>query len=290
MGGPCRLRLFCEGDAQGYIEAAEAEVERLEACYSRYRPDSLTSRINAAAGKDPVAIDEETAGLLNYADTLWRESKGLFDLTSGILRRSWNFRAGRVPTQDEITALLPLIGWDKVIWTQASVRLPEPGMEIDFGGVVKEYACDSVANILRSHGLKHGLVDLAGDIVAIGSQADGTAWPIGIRHPEYGDRAIAHIPLNNAALASSGDYERRLVIDGERFGHILDPRTGWPVRGLVAVSVVAEQCLVAGSAATVAMLKPETQGLEWLESLGLPWLAVDSQLTCHGSVANADDA
>ena len=289
MGGPCRLRLECEeDDAQVFIDAAVAEVERLEARYSRYREDSLTSRINAAAGQDAVPIDAETAGLLHYADTLWRESDGLFDLTSGILRRAWDFRSGRVPGQAEIDSLLPLIGWDKLEWSQESVRLPETGMEIDFGGLVKEYACDSVASQLRNLGLAHGLVGLAGDMVAIGSRSDGSPWPIGIRHPEDRDRAIAQIPLSNGALASSGDYERCMIVNSERLGHILHPETGWPVRGLVAVSVVAEQCLVAGGSATVAMLKSEKEGLEWLNGLGLPWLAIDRELRCHGSIANTD--
>lgn len=289
MGGPCRLRLECEeDDAQAFIDAAAAEVERLEARYSRYRVDSLTSRVNAAAGQDAVPIDAETAGLLHYADTLWRESGGRFDLTSGILRRAWDFRSRRVPGQAEIDALLPLIGWEKVEWSREFLRLPETGMEIDFGGVVKEYACDSAANQLRNLGLAHGLVDLAGDMVAIGSRSDGSPWPIGIRHPEDKDCAIAQIPLSNGALASSGDYERCMIVDSERLGHILDPGTGWPVRGLVAVSVVAAQCLVAGSSATVAMLKAEDEGLKWLTGLGLPWLAIDRELRCHGSIANTD--
>lgn len=286
MGGPCRIRFHCaEADVQALIQAAEAEVERLEAGYSRYRADSITSRINASAGSgEPTPIDAETAGLLHYADTLWRESGGLFDLTSGILRRAWDFSAGTAPAQTDLDALLPLIGWDQVEWSGESVLLPEPGMQIDFGGVVKEYACDSVARGLRERGLESGLVDLAGDMVAIGTQLNGDPWEIGIRHPEAKQRAVASFPLSNAALASSGDYERCLYLEGERMGHILNPKTGWPVQGLIAVSVAAEQCLVAGSATTVAMLKPASEGLAWLELLGLPWLALDRELHCHGTV------
>jgi thiamine biosynthesis lipoprotein len=286
MGGPCRIRINCaEEDAEALVQEAVAEVERLEARYSRYRPDSLVSRINAAAGTgEPIPIEAETAGLLHYADTLWKESGGLFDLTSGILRRAWDFGAGRAPAQSDLDALLPLIGWDKVEWSGESVLLPEEGMEIDLGGCVKEYACDSVANRLKAQGLESGLVDLAGDMVAIGTQLNGDPWQVGIRHPEEKQRAIARIPFADAALASSGDYERCLNLDGERMGHILSPKTGWPVQGLIAVSIVARQCLVAGSAATVAMLKPTSEGLAWLESLGLPWLAVDRDLHCHGTV------
>ena len=288
MGGPCRLRIDCDDREQvsAAITAAESVVERLEARYSRYRDDSLLSQINSAAGGAPVAIDQETAALLRYIDTLWRQSDGLFDPTSGVLRRAWDFRSGRLPEQSAIDSLLPLVNWSAVDWGDEEIRLPDAGMEIDFGGCVKEYACDAVASRLRDLGLECVLIDLAGDMVALGPQADGRPWQIGIRHPRE-PRALATVPLWQGALASSGDYERCMVIDGRRYGHILDPRTGWPVNGLCAVSVLAEQCLVAGSGATVSMLHSEEAGLAWLSELGLPWLAVDSQLVCHGSIAQS---
>jgi thiamine biosynthesis lipoprotein len=288
MGGPCRLRFDCadEAAAARVTAAAEAEARRLEHKYSRYRPDSLTSRINRAAGAaTPVPVDGETAGLLGFAHTLWQQSDGLFDLTSGVLRRAWDFRSGRLPAQSAIDRLLPLVGWDRVEWDRTAVRLPEPGMEIDFGGCAKEYACDSVAAVVAGHGIKRGLVDLAGDMAVVGSGSAADPWPVGIRHPRAAANAIARISLGSGGLASSGDYERCLQIDGRCYGHILDPRTGWPVGGLVAVSVVAAQCLVAGGSATIAMLKPEEEALAWLAELGLPWLAVDSALACHGEIS-----
>ena len=288
MGGPARLRLEVDdpASAEAAIAAAVAEVERLESKYSRYREDSLASAINRAAGSGAaVPIDDETAGLLNYADTVWRESGGLFDLTSGVLRRAWDFNSGQIPEQADIDILLPLVGWDKVEWDQKSASLPVAGMELDFGGCVKEYAADSAAAQLRRHGIASALVDLAGDMTALGAPGGTDGWPVGIRHPADRDNAIASVPLPEGGLASSGDYERCLMIDGQRYGHILHPRTGWPVRGLVAVSVLAPQCLVAGSSATVAMLKPADEALLWLEQLGLPWLAIDAELACHGSLA-----
>jgi FAD:protein FMN transferase len=288
MGGPCRLRLEVDdaastGDA---IAAAVAEVRRLELKYSRYVDDSLTSQINRAAGTGiPVPIDEETAGLLNYAQTAWQISDGLFDLTSGVLRRAWDFKSGRCPEQREVETVLPLVGWDQVRWDQDSVALPRSGMELDFGGCVKEYAADSAALQLRRHGVASALVDLAGDMVAVGSPAGTPGWPVGIRHPIDKDRAIAQVQLPEGGLASSGDYERYIEIEGKRYGHILHPRTGWPISGLVAVSVLAAQCLVAGSSATIAMLKPADEALDWLAELGLPWLAIDAELQCHGSLA-----
>jgi thiamine biosynthesis lipoprotein len=288
MGGPCRLRLESDtgATADSAIAVAVAEVQRLELKYSRYLPDSLTSRINRAAGLGaPVTIDQETAALLNYANTVWRESAGLFDLTSGVLRRAWDFKSGRCPDVRDIEALLPLVGWEQVQWDQDSVYLPQRGMELDFGGCVKEYAADSAAAQMRQQGVSAALVDLAGDMAAVGVPAAASGWPIGIRHPVSKEQAVASVLLPEGGLASSGDYERCIVIDGERYGHILHPHTGWPVRGLVAVSILAGQCLVAGSSATIAMLKPPGEALDWLENLGLPWLAIDADLVVHGTMA-----
>lgn len=285
MGGPCRLRFDCEDDPLSRIIIAEveAEVQRLERKYSRYLPDSLTSRINAGAGTCPVAIDPETASLLGFAHTLWRESGGLFDLTAGVLRRAWDFKTGQLPAQSRIDELLPLVGWDRFEWDDSSASLPLPGMEIDFGGCVKEYATDSAASALTRHGIERGLVDLAGDMAVVGPHSLTAPWRVGINHPRQPGAAIAHIDLGEGGLASSGDYERCLIINKRRYGHILNPATGWPVQGLVAVSVAAPQCLVAGGSATIGMLKPMDQAIAWLEELGLPWLAVDSDLHCHRS-------
>jgi thiamine biosynthesis lipoprotein len=287
MGGPCRLRLdhADENIADIAINAAVAEVQRLEQKYSRYLPSSLTSTINARAGTNTTTdIDAETAGLLKYASTLFEQSDGRFDLSSGCLRQAWDFKNAVLPDQQQLDALLPHIGWDRVQWDSNSIYLPAIGMEIDFGGCVKEYASDSAANVMRQAGIEHALVDLAGDIASLGTQTDGQPWHCGIRHPRHKAHAIAQVPLSSTALASSGDYERCIVIDGQRYGHILNPQTGWPVQGLVAVSVVAEQCLVAGSTATIAMLKPAEDALQWLAALGLPWLGIDAELQCHGTL------
>ncbi|QFU75562.1 FAD:protein FMN transferase [Halioglobus maricola] len=279
MGGPCRLRIDSPSEAlaEKAVAAAVAEVERLESRYSRYREDSLLTAINRGAGSGTATVvDAETHTLLNYADTVWRESDGLFDISSGVLRQAWDFKQSVVPSQEQLDALLPLVGWDKVERSERSVYLPRAGMELDLGGVVKEYACDSVAAVLRAHDIHHALTDLGGDMLAIGPQADGTPWRVAIRDPR-GTGAMASIELMDAAIASSGDYERGIDINGERLGHILDPHSGWPVKGLIAASVVAPQCLVAGSAATIALLQSEADGLAWLRQLGLTWIAVDRQ-------------
>jgi thiamine biosynthesis lipoprotein len=288
MGSPCDIQLFAETPAQAgqAAEKAIADVHRLEALYSRYRSDSFLSEINrTAATGGRIRVDEETAGLLNYAATCHAQSEGLFDITSGILRQAWKFDQGSLPDPKLISDLLGKVGWHKLKWAPPFLEFTIAGMEIDFGGVVKEYAADRIAALCLAEGIRHGLINLGGDIKVVGPRADGTPWRIGIRHPRRRDALLETLPLFSGALASSGDYERCLVVDGVRYGHVLNPRTGWPVRTLAAVSVVSDLCVVAGSASTIAMLKEE-RGPAWLASLGLPHLWVDVNGTAGGSMGS----
>jgi thiamine biosynthesis lipoprotein len=287
MGSPCEIQLYARRRAEANRISAMviADVQRLEARYSRYREDSFLSAINrVAAAGGRISVDNETAGLLNYADTCHRESGGLFDITSGILRRVWRFDRGTLPDQGEVRTLLDKIGWHRVRWTPPVLEFPAAGMEIDFGGVVKEYAVDRIAALCREAGVHHGIVNLGGDIRIIGPHPDGSPWHIGIQHPRRKGAVIRTLALRHGGLASSGDYERCMIVDGVRYGHVLNPKTGWPVRHLASVSVVGDLCVVAGSASTIAMLKEE-EGPNWLARLGLPHFWVDVEGNCGGSLA-----
>ncbi|MEY4014427.1 MAG: hypothetical protein RLZZ290_1291, partial [Pseudomonadota bacterium] len=164
MGSPCEILLEGADDAKMAlgVEAAEQEIARIEQKYSRYQPQSLLSLINAQAGVAPVPIDAETASLLKFADQLYRASEGLFDITSGVLRRAWRLERPSPPTPQETAALLGCIGWERVQWSESEAYLPTVGMEIDFGGFGKEYAVDRAADLLSRHGLVHGYVNLGG--------------------------------------------------------------------------------------------------------------------------------
>ncbi len=267
MGGPCSVRLY--GPALA-TEAVEAEVRRLEQKYSRYRPDSILSQINVQAGQT-TAIDAETAALLDYAEQAWQASGGLFDVTSGLLRKAWNFREAKMPTESDLQPLLAAIGWQRVCHDRQSICM-ESGMELDLGGLVKEYAADAAVGVLKQLGIRHALVDLAGDMAVAGPHPDGSPWRVGISDPDRPDVARAHIDLYSGALATSGDYERYFVHDGTRYCHILNPRTGWPVSGVAGVSVQAPLCVVAGSLCTIAMLLGPVQGRALLASAGVPHL------------------
>jgi FAD:protein FMN transferase len=272
--------------AQRAADAAVAEVQRIEAKYSRYRADSVTTRINRSAGHAPVPIDAETAALLAYADRCHAQSGGRFDLTSGVLRGAWDF--GRcdpqLPDKASLAAAKALIGWADVEWSERSIRLPRAGMEIDFGGIGKEYAADRMATICVEHGIAHGLVNLGGDVRAIGTQPGGAPWRVGIRHPREDGKAVAYVDLADGAVATSGDYERFFELDGRRYCHILDPRTGMPVAHWQSVSVVAPLCIVAGSCSTIAMLM-EAYGEAFLEEQGLSYIAVAPDGTLRGQAA-----
>jgi thiamine biosynthesis lipoprotein len=263
------------GDAKIAERAARVAIEevlRIEAKFSRYRAESVVSRINAQAGGAPVAIDEETARLLAFADACWRQSDGLFDATSGVLRRAWRFDTPRVPTDAELAPLVALVGWDRVELDVDRVRLPRAGMEIDFGGFGKEYAVDRAAALMREAGATSAMVSLAGDLAILGPQPDGSAWGVGVKHPRREGMLLATIPVSSGAIATSGDYERFIEVDGVRHCHVLDPRTGRSARGISSVTAHAPTCLVAGSATTIAMLKGAREGVAWLRSLGLPFL------------------
>lgn len=269
--------------AKVIADAAISIVNTLELRYSRYLPDSLLSTINRSAGDSSgVVVDKEMAALLDYAQTCYQQSDGLFDVTSGVLRRIWNFKENRLPSQHQIDTTLELIGWEKVNWVAPHITLPITGMELDFGGVVKEYAADACANLCRSRGIQHGMVNMGGDIHVIGPHPDGSAWKIGIQDPCDPAKMITTVNLKHGGLASSGDYQRFIEIDGQRYSHILNPKTGWPVQGLRAVSVIAPHCLIAGSTSTIAMLKGEV-GKQWLDETRVPYLWVDekSQLFTH---------
>jgi thiamine biosynthesis lipoprotein len=283
MASSCEVRIagLSRRRAEPLAKEAIAEVRRIETKYSRYRADSIVSRINAAAGSGrAIRVDAETAGLLDFAAQLFDGSGGLFDITSGSLRKAWDFRAQRMPAPGEIEALLPLVGWHKLRWGNREIELPAAGMEIDFGGFGKEYAADRAATLLRERGVRHGLVNLGGDIRLVGPRLGGKPWMLAIQDPRLPDRLLAELPVRGGALATSGDYERFFERDGVRYCHVLDPRTGWPVSSWRSVSVIAPACLAAGALTTVAMLKG-ADALDFLQAQNVAFLAVDAQGRLH---------
>ncbi len=257
MGSPCELLVETDSGALAQRLAAYArdEANRVDRKYSRYRPDSVISALNGARGKRR-RVDEETARLIEYGAALWRMSEGRFDLTSGVLRQAWNFDEGPVRADPaRIPALLARIGWQRVTWEPPFLTLPE-GIEIDLGGIGKEYAVDRVADFAAAHTDAPVLVNFGGDLRCTGTPPTNRAWLVGIESLTRAGEAARRIELATGALATSGDTKRHVVIDGVRYGHIFDARTGWPAPDAPrSVTVAADTCSQAGSYSTLAMLR-----------------------------------
>ena len=253
--------------ASRIARAVEIEARRIETKFSRYRDTSVVSEINRNAGRTPVAVDGETDDLVRCALELTDLTGGRFDPTVGVLRRAWDFKAGKVPTGDEIDALRPLVDASAVSRRERTVFLRRAGMEIDLGGVGKEYAVDRAARLLREEGVRSAVVSFSGDVRTIGSRGDGRPWKVGVVDPRNRNRCrFAVRPLSDAGIATSGDYERGFVKDGVRYHHILDARTGWPARGVASVTVVAATAFRAGCYATASFLLGPAAGLTLLEN------------------------
>lgn len=276
MGSACEVVLASSSDkdAQRLAQMAISEVIRIERKYSRYTADSVVSQVNQQAGVAPVACDDETWALLQYAAKLHEQSGGMFDITSGVLRQAWNFQLAVLPAKEKVTAVLAKVGWHKVLLQNQSVFLPDIGMEIDFGGFGKEYAADRAAQVLQAQGVKSGHVNLAGDMRFLGPKPTGEPWMIGIQDPRHSSQVIATLPMMQGGLATSGDYERYFELDGQRYCHVINPLTGWPVTYWRSVSVTAPATVVAGCTSTMAMLMEE-RGLAFLQATGFDFLAMD---------------
>lgn len=261
FGGPCEALLDVdrreEADVLG--EAVAGEAARIERLWSRYRDDNIIHAINRAQGR-AVVVDEETAGLLDLAARCFELGEGRFDVTSGVLRRAWTFDgSANIPTAAAIAALLPFVGWGRVTWSRPQLTLPA-GMEIDLGGLGKEYAVDRAAQLLSLRSRAAALVNFGGDLRALGDRRDGRPWRVGVEAPLVAageaPRPALDLELARGALATSGDSRRYLLKDGVRYPHILDPRTGRPVMDAPrSVTVLADSCLEAGVLATLAMLQ-----------------------------------
>ena len=270
MGGQNELRLYSQTYEEGFAIAQRAvnEVLRIEKTYSRYRSDSLIGLINAQAGKAKLELNEEAMHLFEVADLWYHSSNGLFDITSGVLRKIWNFQNGTQPSRAQIDKYLQLVDWSHVNFKQNEIGLPEIGMELDLGGIAKEFAVDRAVQVLQENNIKSGLVNLGGDLRILGPHLDGSPWPIQIAHPRIPGSMIATINIDQGALTTSGDYIRFIEIAGRRYCHILNPKTGWPVSYWQSVTVLAPLCLSAGYYSTITMLLEDAaqQNLERLQT------------------------
>ncbi len=260
MAGPCEIIVESQDRelAKKLTELAATEAWRIETTYSRYRHDNLIHKINHAQGK-PIEVDREMAAMLDFADNCYQISEGLFDITSGVLGKLWKFDGScNIPNPQSVSELVSLIGWDKAKWQNPVLTLPK-GMAIDFGGFGKEFAVDSVTNIIKQQTDNPTLVNFGGDIAATRAPKQRAAWYIGIDEillAENRSNIAPRIRLKQGAIATSGDSKRYLLDEGKVLSHVLNPKTGWPIEDAPAsVTVLAETCTQAGLFSTLAMLQ-----------------------------------
>jgi thiamine biosynthesis lipoprotein len=267
MASPCEVLVYASKEEALQLGTLAAdEAWRVERKYSRYRDDSVVAWIHGRRGETSV-LDAETVSLMSFAQQCFEMSGGLFDITSGILRRAWKFDGSdRVPDRSTVEQLLPHIGFDKLGWDPPALLLPR-GMELDFGGIGKEYAVDRAYELLAAHANCPFLVNFGGDLRANRSP-ERKAWQVGVERPDSERLAAMLLELEHGALATSGDSHRFLLKDGIRYGHILNPRTGFPIAGAPrSVTVAASSCTEAGLLATLAMLQGQ-QARAFLEEQG----------------------
>jgi thiamine biosynthesis lipoprotein len=254
----CRFEVTLSGEDARQVDAARETldtVDRIEDALTVFRDTSELVRVNRTAGAEAVRVDEELFGLLCLCRELNRQTDGAFDITSTPLSRCWGFmkREGRLPAEDEIARARALVGMDGVDLDGGSVRFRRPGMELNLGAVGKGWALDHVAARLRRRGVRHALLSAGGSsILALGGRGGG--WVVDLRSPRAARERLLRLRLRDAALGASGAGQQYVDVAGRRYGHVLDPRTGWPAGGVLSAAVIATHAAVADALSTAFLV------------------------------------
>ncbi|MHA8055206.1 FAD:protein FMN transferase [Aquirufa nivalisilvae] len=270
-----------ELDARAALEKAVLEIQRIEQLLSTYRPDSQTNQINEMAGISPVIVDAEVFELIQRAQRISDLTQGAFDLTYGSMDKSfWNFdqKMTQLPSPELAKKSVQLIDYQQVELDihNKSVFLKKKGMRLGFGGIGKGYAADRAKALLVTLGFQHGLVNASGDLCAWGNKENGKLWSIGVVHPDQSDQIIAHFDLKNSSVATSGNYEKFVVIDGKKYSHTIDPNTGYPIQGIKSVTVFAPFAELADALTTPIAVMGVSIGLDLINQIpGLGCVVID---------------
>ena len=269
MASPCEVLMELDDEKLAWkiLSVVASEAGRIEEKFSRYREDNIIAKINTANGR-MIEVDDETARLIDFADQLYQMSDGLFDITSGVLRQVWRFDGSdRVSNDSAVNKILDRVGWHKVVWKDSQLRL-DRDMEIDLGGIGKEYAVDRCIQKVGDLTDQSVLVNFGGDLATSCQRPGGKYWSVG-RLITGKDQAVALFQLYNGAIATSGDANRYLLKNGIRYSHVLNPKSGWPIVGAPhTISVAANTCTEAGMFSTLAMLQGN-QAKEFLSLQGI---------------------
>jgi thiamine biosynthesis lipoprotein len=261
-----------EKKANTLIDLAVKEIQRIEKLLTTYSDTSETSMINATAGMNPVKVSEETFRLIQRSIRISAITQGAFDITYGSVdKRLWNFDTNMTSLPDTRTAkrMVRLINYQNIILDEEekTVFLKEKGMRIGFGGIGKGYAAERAKQILIEAGVKSGIVNASGDLTVWGHQPDGKPWTIGIVNPNLKHEVFSYINVTNMAVATSGNYEKFVMINGEKYSHTIDPRTGLPVKGIKSVTIITPNAEIADAMATPVTIMGIEAGLDMINQI-----------------------
>lgn len=271
MGSAFEFIVIAEKNYGGSLLAdCIAEVRRIEFLLTEFSETSQTAKINQAAGKDYVTVDNETFQIIKRSIEISKLTQGAFDITAGVLKRLYNFKgdAFKMPDKSSIDESLLRTGYDKIKMALPNrIKLEKEGMRIGFGAIGKGYAADKVKSLLINKGVKSGVINASGDLTAWGERLDGKPWKVAIADPNDKKKNIAWLPVNQVSVATSGDYEQYFMHDGKRYAHTIDPKTGRPVQGIKSVTIVSPSAELSDALATAVFTMGVDVGLHFVEQL-----------------------
>lgn len=290
LGSPFEMTVVCKDTVQGnyFIDLAVAEVKRIEHLISDWIPSSQISQVNQNAGIKPVQVDKEVFDLVKRAIKISEITSGAFDISYASMDKIWKFDGSMIemPTEEAIKKSVSKIGYKNIILDakEHTLFLKLQGMKLGLGGIGQGYIADKVKELLVSKGCTSGIVNVSGDINTWGKQPDGKFWTVGIVNPMNKNKIFATFPIENSAVETSGSYEKYVTFNGVRYSHIIDPRTGYPAKDVVSVSVFAKQTEVADALATGIFVLGVEVGLDLVNQLkGIECIIVDDKGKFHTS-------
>jgi thiamine biosynthesis lipoprotein len=274
--------------ANAAIDAAYGEIERIEAMISSWRPDSYTSQVNRMAGQSPVVVPRELLQLVARAQKVSQLTEGAFDITFASYGRLWNFKADPpvLPSEDALAKAKVGVGFQHIELDrdQSSIFLRHPQTRLGFGAIGKGYAANRAVKVLKDSGLSAGLVNAGGDLLAFGVQEDGEPWQIVIANPRSRNQVFARLVIADQAVVTSGDYENYMVIDGKRYGHIINPKTGMPVEEVISATVFCPDAELADALATAVTVMGVERGMALINQLKhIEAVLIDADEEVHAS-------
>lgn len=291
MGCAFELIIYHENarEATDLLAIGIAEIKRIEQLLTEFTPDSITSKINKAGGKEKVQVPKEVYDLVQRSKQIAQLTQGAFDITIGPLKKLYDFKKQDIqfPTYKNIQTAINKIGHQylQLSPTPPSIFLRKKQMCISFASIGKGYAADRVRRVWKSKGVVSGLINASGDLTTIGKKGRGEDWTIGIAHPDDRQKIMFYLPINNFSIATSGNYEQYFIHQGQRFGHTIDPKTGLPIQGIKSVSVTSPSAELCDALATAVYVLGITVGLDFINQLPkhIQCLIIDDKNRCHFS-------